>query len=175
MTGASCVRAVRQRDHRASADTIVRRDRDRPIVPPDTATDPSSGHSPRRSDPAYEACWVLRAAFVIAPVLFGLDKFFNVLVEWEIYLAPQIYGNVPGSPEQIMNAVGAVEDVAGIAVAIAPGIGGWLVAAWLAGIIVNLLLIGSFYVVALRDVGLLLAAVALIRLAAAYDRTGRSR
>ena len=121
-------------------------------------------------DPAYQAYSVLRMGFVVAPILFGLDKFLNWLVDWPIYLAPRIDDLVPGNAHQAMLAVGVIEIVAGLVVAIRPRFGGYLVAAWLAGIIVNLLVLGDHYDVALRDFGLLLGAVALARLAAAYDR-----
>jgi hypothetical protein len=127
-------------------------------------------------DPARQAFLLLRTAFTVAPIAFGLDKFANLLADWPVYLAPWIDDLVPGTAQQAMYAVGVVEVVAGIAVAVAPRFGGWLVAAWLGGIIVNLLTIPGFYDVALRDVGLLAGAVALARLAAAYapgrgDRT----
>lgn len=121
-----------------------------------------------RTDPGYQAFLALRTVFTVAPVLFGLDKFANLLVDWPIYLAPWINDIVPGSGQQAMYAVGVVEIVAGIAVALLPRYGSLLVAAWLARIIVNLLSIPGFYDVALRDFGLLVAAVALARLAARY-------
>src|SRR5688500_9069759 len=106
------------------------------------------------SDPAHQAFLLLRAAFTLAPVLFGLDKFANLLVDWPRYLAPWVDGIVPGTAQQAMYAVGVVEVVAGVVVAVAPRFGGLLVAAWLAGIIVNLLTIPAHYDVALRDFGL---------------------
>jgi hypothetical protein len=123
---------------------------------------------PALADPAYQAFLALRTIFTVAPILFGLDKFTHLLIDWPIYLAPWIDGLVPGTAQQAMYAVGVIEIVAGIVVALAPRFGGWLVAAWLAGIIVNLLTIPGFYDIALRDFGLLVAAVALARLAAAY-------
>jgi hypothetical protein len=121
-----------------------------------------------RSEPgAHQAFLLLRTAFTVAPVLFGLDKFLGLLTDWEQYLAPQIDALIPGTAHQAMLAVGVVEIVAGVLVAVAPRIGGYVVAAWLAGIIVNLLLIGDFYDIALRDLGLLVAALALARLAPA--------
>lgn len=122
-----------------------------------------------RGDAAHQAYAVLRAAFTIAPIVFGLDKFSNVLVQWDRYLAPTLSNPLPVSPHQAMYAVGAVEVVAGLVVLLHPRLGGLVVAAWLAGIIVNLLLIPGYYDVALRDFGLLLAAVALQRLATVYD------
>jgi hypothetical protein len=119
-------------------------------------------------DPAYQAFWLLRIGFVVAPILFGLDKFFDWLVDWERYLAPEINDLIPGDAHQAMLAIGVVEIVAGLVVAIQPRFGGYLVAAWLAGIIINLLLIGDYYDIALRDFGLLLAALTLARLATAF-------
>ncbi|MFI7020249.1 hypothetical protein [Streptomyces sp. NPDC050164] len=136
-----------------------------------THTAPSA--APRRavlSDPGYQAFVILRAGFTVAPILFGLDKFANLLVDWPTYLAPWIDDVVPGSAQAAMYAVGVVEIVAGLAVALAPRFGGWLVAGWLAGIIVNLLTIPGYYDIALRDFGLLLGAVALARLAQRYHR-----
>ncbi|MGH3738738.1 MAG: hypothetical protein ACRDT6_24535 [Micromonosporaceae bacterium] len=125
------------------------------------------GTSPRAAlaDPASQAYLALRTTFTVAPILFGLDKFTNLLADWPRYLAPWIDGIVPGTAQQAMYAVGVVEVIAGVVVALAPRFGGWLVAGWLAGIIVNLLTIPGFYDIALRDFGLLVAAVALARLA----------
>jgi len=128
----------------------------------------STARPATRSDPAYHAFLLLRSVFTVAPIMFGLDKFANLLVDWPIYLAPWIDGIVPGTAQQAMYAVGVIEVVAGIVVALAPRFGGWLVAAWLAGIIVNLLTFPGFFDIALRDFGLLVAAVALARLAARY-------
>ena len=125
--------------------------------------------TPARDNPAYQAFLVLRAGFVVAPILFGLDKFTNLLTDWPAYLAPAIDRLVPGSAAGAMLAVGVVEIVAGLVVALRPKVGGYLVAAWLAGIIGNLLLLGDHYDVALRDFGLLLAALALARLATAFQ------
>jgi hypothetical protein len=120
------------------------------------------------ADPAYQAFLLLRLGFTVAPILFGLDKFFGVLVDWNRYLAPEISDLLPGSPTQIMYVVGAIEIVAGLVVAVRPRFGGYLVAAWLGGIITNLLLIGGFGDIALRDFALLLSALTLTRLAAAF-------
>ncbi|WP_406728985.1 hypothetical protein WJ438_36545 [Streptomyces sp. GD-15H] len=117
------------------------------------------------ADPGYQAFVILRTGFAVAPILFGLDKFANLLVDWPAYLAPWINDLVPGSGQSAMYAVGVIEIVAGLVVAVAPRFGGWLVAGWLAGIIVSLLTIPDYYDIALRDFGLLLGAVALARLA----------
>jgi hypothetical protein len=127
----------------------------------------------RLEDPAFQAFLLLRVGFAIAPILFGLDKFLDWLVDWRIYLAPEINDLVPGNAHQAMLAVGVVEIVAGLVVALRPRIGGYLVAAWLGGIIVNLLLQADFHDIALRDVGLLAGALALARLATAFDRPTR--
>jgi hypothetical protein len=126
--------------------------------------------SPQLSNPAYQAFMLLRAGFTVAPILFGLDKFLDWLVNWRIYLAPEINDLIPGNAHQAMLFVGVVEIVAGVVVALRPRFGGYLVAAWLAAIIVNLLLQADFYDIALRDFGLLLGALALARLATAFDR-----
>ena len=134
----------------------------------------SDVHRPRTpgrealSDPAYQAFLLLRTVFTVAPIVFGLDKFANLLTDWPGYLAPWINDIVPGSGQDAMYVIGIIEIVAGIAVALIPRYGGLLVAAWLAGIIVNLLTIPDFYDVALRDFGLLIAALALSRLAIKY-------
>jgi uncharacterized membrane protein YphA (DoxX/SURF4 family) len=128
--------------------------------------------SERLGDPGYQAFLLLRIAFTVAPILFGLDKFFNVLVDWETYLAPWIDGIVPGSAATAMHLVGIVEIVAGLAVALKPRYGAYIVAAWLAGIIVNLLTYSGYYDIALRDFGLMLAALTLARLASKYDPPG---
>lgn len=122
-----------------------------------------------RSDATYQAYAVLRTAFTVAPIVFGLDKFTNLLVQWDRYLAPVLSDPLPVTPHQAMYAVGVIEVVAGIVVFLHPRLGAVVVAAWLAGIIVNLLLVPGFYDVALRDFGLLLAAVALQRLATRFD------
>jgi hypothetical protein len=112
----------------------------------------------------------------VAPILFGLDKFFNWTVHWPIYLAPWVNNIVPGTAQQFMYAAGAIEIVAGLVVALKPKFGGYLVAAWLGGIIVNLLTAHAprFYDVALRDLGLALGALTLARLATAWNsRTQR--
>jgi hypothetical protein len=129
---------------------------------------------PALADPGYQAFLALRIVFTVAPILFGLDKFTNLLTAWPAYLAPWIDAIVPGTAQQAMYAVGVVEIVAGIVVAVAPRIGGWLVAAWLFGIIVNLLTIPGYFDIALRDFGLLVSAVALARLAVRYAGTGRA-
>jgi hypothetical protein len=126
------------------------------------ATAPSAGP---REPGAHQAFLLLRTVFTVAPILFGLDKFVGLLTDWERYLAPQIDNLIPGTAHQAMLAVGVVEVLAGVLVAVLPRIGGYVVAAWLAGIIVNLLLIGGYYDIALRDFGLLVGALALARLA----------
>ena len=123
----------------------------------------------RDADPAEQAFMILRAAFTVAPILFGADKFFHLMVNWDKYLAPVLSDPLPFTPHQLMYAVGAIEIIAGLVVAIHPRLGGPVVAAWLVGIIINLLLIPGFYDVALRDFGLFLAAIAFSRLATRYD------
>ncbi len=121
-------------------------------------------------DTRYQAFALLRVGLTVLPIAFGLDKFFNVMVDWPIYLAPWIDGVAPGSGQDFMYFVGATEIVAGALVAIAPRYGAYVVAAWLAGIVLNLLTHSGYYDIALRDFGLLLAALTLARLATAFDR-----
>jgi hypothetical protein len=122
-----------------------------------------------KGDPAYQAFWLLRVGFAVLPVLVGLDKFFDVLVNWEIYLAPWINDIVPGNAAEAMYAVGVIEILAGIAVALKPRYAAYVVAAWLGGIIVDLLTHSGYYDIALRDFGLLIGALTLARLASKYD------
>jgi uncharacterized membrane protein YphA (DoxX/SURF4 family) len=118
-------------------------------------------------DPTFQAFALLRTVFTVAPILFGLDKFFDLLTDWNQYLAPWINDIVPGDATTAMEIVGVIEVAAGILVAVAPRIGAYVVALWLAGIIVNLLTIPGYYDIALRDFGLMVAALALGRLAQA--------
>ena len=127
--------------------------------------------SAKTGDPAYQAYRILQAGFIAAPILAGLDKFFNILVNWEKYLAPFV-GNLI-APGLFMAVVGLVEIAAGIGVAIKPRIFAYVVAAWLACIILNLLIVPGYFDVALRDLGLALAALALGRLSQGYDRPWR--
>ncbi len=134
-------------------------------------------HTAPATDLGRQAFLLLRGVFTVAPIVFGLDKFTNLLTDWPGYLAPWIDDLLPGTAQQAMYAVGVVEIVAGVVVAVAPRFGGWLVAAWLGGIIVDLLTVPGFYDVALRDAGLLVAAVALARLAVRHapGRTAGNR
>jgi uncharacterized membrane protein YphA (DoxX/SURF4 family) len=119
-----------------------------------------------RRDPATQAYVLLRIAFIVAPILFGIDKFANVLTDdWTKYLATQFNDILPGSAATGMHIVGVVEIAAGLLVAVAPRIGALVVAGWLAGIILNLLILGGYGDIALRDFGLLVGALALNRLA----------
>ena len=134
-----------------------------------TTTSPSTGSfaAIRAGGGADTAYRLLRTVFAVAPIVFGLDKFAGVLTDWEMYLAPWVNDLVPGTAHQAMLAVGVIEIVAGLAVAFVPRYGALLVAAWLAGIIVNLVSMGDYYDVALRDFGLLVGALALAALAPA--------
>jgi hypothetical protein len=122
-----------------------------------------------RGDPAAQAFLLLRIGFTVAPILFGIDQFANVLTDdWTKYLAPAFNDILPGDASDAMHVVGVIEIVAGLSVAVVPRFGGLLVAGWLAGIIVNLLIVGGYGDIALRDFGLLLAALTLSRLASAF-------
>ena len=125
------------------------------------------------SDARYQAFALLRIAFTVAPIAFGLDKFFNLLTDWPQYLAGWVDDLMPGSAQDFMYAVGGIEIFAGVLVALRPRFGAPLVAMWLAGIIFTLVTGPGYYDVALRDFGLLLGALTLARLALTYDRPGR--
>ena len=128
-----------------------------------------------RGDPVAQSLLLLRIAFTVAPILFGIDKFANVLTDdWTRYLAPAFNDLIPGNAAQAMHIVGVVEIAAGVVVAINPRFGGLLVAGWLAGIIVNLLIVGGYGDIALRDFGLMLGAITLSRLASAAPEGRRS-
>ena len=128
-----------------------------------------SNHSP-----AYQAYQILHWGFVIAPVVAGVDKFFNKLTEWSMYLWSPL-GKLVGGAGTFMRIVGVIEIVAGCLVAFKPKIGAPIVAAWLVGIIVNLLLLGTYFDIALRDFGLFLGALALSRLAMGFDHGTKSQ
>ena len=146
--------------------------RERGSVQADGATRTGTGTQTARADwrdPRYQAFALMRLTFTIAPIAFGLDKFFNVMVHWPDYLAPWINDIAPGTGQQFMYVVGATEIIAGVCVALKPRYGAYVVAGWLAGIIVNLLTFSGYYDIALRDFGLMLGALTLARLAAVYD------
>lgn len=149
-----------------------------------TATSPllraSAARSPSarlREDPAFQAFWALRLGFTALPIVMGADKFAHVLTNWDGYFAPRLEGLLPGSMtvHQAMYIVGVIEIVAGLAVFVAPRWGSLLVAGWLLGIIVNLLLLSHAGDIALRDFGLMLAAITLARLAWAFPDSGLHR
>ena len=129
-----------------------------------TPSTPSNTAS-RLGSSEHQAFLMLRTVFTVAPIVFGLDKFFAVMTDWDKYLAPWINDLVPGDAHQAILIVGVIEIVAGVLVAVRPAIGGYVVALWLAGIIVDLLSVGGYGDVALRDFGLLVGALALARLA----------
>jgi hypothetical protein len=125
--------------------------------------------------PAYQALRILHIGFIVAPTIAGVDKFLEVLTDWDKYLAPSVARLLPISGHSFMLVVGVVEIAAGLLVALRPRIGGYVVALWLGGIIVNLLLHGGYLDIALRDLGLLLGALALARLATAWERAELGR
>jgi uncharacterized membrane protein YphA (DoxX/SURF4 family) len=128
-----------------------------------------------KRSPIYQAYQVLHWGFCALPVIAGLDKFANLLVTWDKYLAPQVVRALPIPAHTLMLAAGVVEILAGLVVAIKPKIGAYVVAAWLVGIIANLLLSATWLDVALRDFGLMLSALALGRLATHFDRRADAR
>lgn len=123
-----------------------------------------------RATPAYQAYRLLHIAFIVLPLVAGVDKFFDALMHWDVYLAPQIARLSPWHAHGFMLAVGVVEIIASAIVALKPRVGAYVVAGWLACIMFNLLLNAAFYDIMLRDLGLCLGALALGRLARIYDR-----
>jgi uncharacterized membrane protein HdeD (DUF308 family) len=122
-----------------------------------------------------QAFRILRFAFTVAPIIAGVDKFLHLLTNWDKYLAPVVSNTLSVDAHTFMMIVGVIEVVAGVVVAVRPQFGGYLVAAWLLGIIVNLLIVGGYLDVALRDLGLLLGALALARLASAQTVSATAR
>lgn len=118
--------------------------------------------------PGYQAYLALYVGFIVAPIVAGADKFFGLLTNWEQYLAPAVANLVPA--HTFMLVVGAVEVAAGLLVAVMPRIGAYVVCAWLLGIILNLLMLGAYYDIALRDLGLAIGAFALGRLSEEYSK-----
>ena len=130
------------------------------------STPPAAVGAPETRTGSREAFLLLRTVFTIAPIAFGLDKFLELLTDdWTRYLAPWVNDLTPGTASDAMLAVGVVEILAGVLVALQPRIGGYVVAAWLLGIIVNLVSMGEYLDIALRDFGLMVGALALARLA----------
>ena len=140
-----------------------------------TTTDQSHVEDITSGSPAYQAFWILRFGFTVAPILAGLDKFFHLMVNWDQYLPDVVARVSPIQPHGLMLLVGVIEIVAGIGVALKPRIFAYIVAAWLAGIVINLLSDGEWYDVAVRDLGLMGGALVLARLASVYDPPLRFR
>lgn len=128
-----------------------------------------------KADPTFQAFWLMRIGFTIVPVLFGADKFAHVMVSWDKYLDPDLQRWLSpfATVHQSMYAVGVIEIVAGLVVLLLPRVGGYVVALWLAGIVVDLAMIGGYWDIMMRDVALFLLAVTFTRLAAACARTPR--
>lgn len=124
----------------------------------------------RRQGPAFEAYSLLYFVYIVAPIVAGLDKFFHYLVDWNIYVSPAYASIFGGNVGLMMEGIGVVEIIAGLIVATKPSVGGYVVFAWLWGIIINLLLIPGYFDIALRDFGLSLGALALARLSREFGR-----
>lgn len=136
------------------------------VISPPTGT----GSGAATSQPAYQAFQIPHLGFTVAPIVAGLDKFTHLLVDWDKYLAPLVNRLLGSHGHEFMLAVGAVEIVAGLGVAFKPKLFAYVVAAWLMGIVGNLLLSGRYYDIALRDFGLALGALALARLSHEFNR-----
>ena len=142
----------------------------------DTVRDGADNTTPLfKREAGWQVFMMLRTVFIVAPLLFGIDKFFNLMVKWPVYLAPIVTDVIPVTAQQFMYVVGVIEIVAAVCVFLFPRFGSVLVAAWLAGIILNLLILGSGYDVALRDFGLMVAALALFRRSFVYSRPRAKR
>ena len=142
----------------------------------DTVRDGADNTTPLfKREAGWQVFMMLRTVFIVAPLLFGIDKFFNLMVNWPVYLAPIVTDIIPVTAQQFMYVVGVIEIVAAVCVFLFPRFGSVLVAAWLAGIILTLLILGSGYDVALRDFGLMVAALALFRLSFVYSRPRAKR
>jgi uncharacterized membrane protein YphA (DoxX/SURF4 family) len=141
----------------------------RALNPGVSATAADLGKSSVAARPAYQSYLLLLVGFAALPVIAGLDKFFHLLVNWDQYLAPLATQILPVSGHTFMLVVGVIEIAAGLLVAIRPRIGAYIVALWLWGIIINLMLIPGFYDIALRDFGLSVGALALARLSHEFN------
>jgi hypothetical protein len=117
--------------------------------------------------PAYQAYQILHIAFTVAPIVAGVDKFTDFLVNWDQYLSP-VMPRFGLTAHTFMLGVGVIEIAAGLIVAVMPRIGAWIVGLWLCGIILNLLTLPEYWDIALRDLGLALGAFALARLSEEY-------
>ena len=153
------------------ANSIVETLWSRPVPEAEAAMTSTGDRRSEMSKGLTQSFQILRLGFIVAPIVAGIDKFLNLLTDWDKYLAPVVSDTLGIEPRSFMMIVGVIEIVAGIVVAVRPRIGAYVVAAWLLGIIVNLLLVGGYLDVALRDLGLLLAALALARLAQAKTVT----
>jgi uncharacterized membrane protein YphA (DoxX/SURF4 family) len=143
--------------------------RETPEVQPRAAPAPATATGSTWRDPRYQGFWLLRLGYTAIPLTMGIDKFFNGLVYWPQYLADWIHNILPGTPQQVMYGVGVVEIIAGILVLLKPRYAAYIVAAWLAGIVINLFSYGEYFDVAVRDLGLMGGALVLGRLASVYD------
>ncbi|HEV7331717.1 MAG TPA: hypothetical protein VGN63_11825 [Flavisolibacter sp.] len=104
---------------------------------------------------------ILRWTYGLVPIVAGADKFMHLLTDWDKYLAPQIASLLPVSPHSFMIIVGIIEIIAGVLVLIKPRIGSLIVALWLIGIAINLLLSGQYFDVAVRDTVMAIGAFSL--------------
>lgn len=123
-----------------------------------------------KKDPSYQAFQILQFTFAFAPILAGLDKFFYLLTNWSNYISPFVLQILQYHDRGFMMVVGVIEIIAGIGVIFKPKLFAYVVALWLFGIIINLLMTGKYFDIALRDLGLLLSAFALAKLSSKYAK-----
>jgi hypothetical protein len=135
-----------------------------------TRSVPSSSVQRLKTDPSFQAFWLMRLGFTLVPIVFGADKFAHVMVNWDKYLDPDLQRWLSpfSTVHETMYVVGAVEIVAGVVVLLLPRVGGYLVALWLAGIVVNLAMLGGYWDILMRDAALLVLALTFARLASAF-------
>ena|SRR5579872_6117455 len=122
-----------------------------------------------QQDKAYQAFRILQVAFVIAPIIAGVDKFFNCLTVWSQYLSPFALGMLHGHWQGFMMLVGVIEIIAGVGMIYKPKIFAYIVSLWLLLIVINLLMTGHYFDIALRDIGLMLAAFSLGKLSQKFQ------
>ena len=136
----------------------------------DVSANYSKGHAYRGAvTQAEKVASLLTWTYGLVPIVAGADKFLHLLTDWDKYLAPQIAGMLPLSPHSFMNIAGIIEIIAGVLVLVKPKIGSLIVALWLIGIVINLLLTGQYFDVAVRDTVMAIGAFSLFMLSSGKE------